>query len=487
MIFGLPLVKKISQLFWRALSVGMFFKIMGIGALVAAIFGGVALLAVRDSTVHALIPMAQQRTQSVAQLLALNLAEPMFANNANRVEEILCQTMTMLPDIGYLIVREDDGRLVSHRSSEDSSGMGTIQDPPDIQAIPIDRQKRVEFNREKLVFEVVWPIVSGHGGKKQTAILQLGIQDRTIRPQLAKVTQSILWTLSLCAAIGFGLAFLLSYIITHPIHHLVQAVNRIGGGDFETRANVFSGDEIGRLALAFNEMSEGLQHFRQEVQEKEKARLALIKKIVYTQEKERKTISLELHDQLGQSLLALLLIVQSLGKEDQLSGDLLQGLEVQIREVLEEVRRLAWGMRPSVLDDYGLDRALSRLVEDIGNHSHLTIDYQFSGPAELGRLPAEMEVTLYRVAQEAIANIVRHAGATRASAIVLWHCSEVTLLVEDNGCGFKNESAARNSSSLGLIGMKERAALLGGSCAVESVVGQGTTIRVKIPLGKVDP
>jgi len=471
-----------SPLFWWALSMGLFYKIMGIGMLVAAIFGGVTLLSVRRSTSLVLEQTAQRRAESMAQLLALNLVKPILANDANRVKKILDQTRTMLPDICYLVVHTGDGRMIRSPANRIAPDLATSKAPSNSQSA---QKKRVHFNRQHLILEIVWPIVDHSTGAGRQAMLRLGVRDETIRRQLARVTQSILWTLCLCATIGFGLAFLLSYMITHPIHNLVQAVNRIGSGNFETRAHVFSGDEIGRLAIVFNEMSEGLQNFRLEVKEQEEARVALIKKIVHAQEKERKTISLELHDQLGQSLLALLLIVQSLSKESTLSGAMLKDLEVQIREVLEEVRRLAWGMRPSVLDDYGLDKALSRLVEDIRNHSDLTIDYQFSGSLGSGRLPAEMEVTLYRIAQEAIANIVRHAGATQASVIVLWQRREVTLLIEDNGSGFNRDATTRNGGSLGLIGMNERAVLLGGSCAIESILGQGTTIRVKIPLGSV--
>jgi len=472
----------VSPFFWRALSVRLFYKIMGIGLLVAIIFGGVTLLFVRHSTSQALAKTAQQRAESIARLLASNLAEPIHTQDTNRLKKTLEQSRKMLSDIRYLEVYDRDQLLC--RSPAHGIAPDRILNPvaPGSHPRGTNQQIKVQYNRQHLFFEIVWPIFKHPEKNGRQVFLQLGIRDETIRRQLTTVTRSILWTLSLCAMIGFGLAFLLSYMVTHPIHHLVQAVNRIADGKFETRADVFSDDEIGRLALAFNAMSEGLLNFRQEVQKQEEARLALIKKIVHAQEKERKTISLELHDQLGQSLLALLLMVQSLSKAPTHIGPMLKDLEVQIRTILEEVRRLAWGMRPSVLDDYGLDKALARLVEDIRTHTELIIDYHFSKPHESGRLPIEMEVTLYRIAQEAIANLVRHANATQASVVVLRQRHEVTLLIEDNGRGFQHDSNAGKSGSLGLIGMQERAILLGGSCAVESTLGQGTTIRVKIPL-----
>ncbi len=200
-----------------------------------------------------------------------------------------------------------------------------------------------------------------------------------------------------------------------------------------------------------------------------------------------KTISRELHDQFGQSLLAMLLEVQSLGKENVVPGHVCRDLEIRIQLLIEEVRRLAWECRPSILDDYGLDFALARHTEEMSNRSGLAIDYQYTSTPGSDRLPSQVEVTLYRIAQEAITNIVRHATANRASAVVLQQSSEVTLLVEDNGRGFEVDSVQKNGADcLGVTGMLERANLLGGTCAVESVAEQGTTVRVRIPLNGND-
>lgn len=469
------LTRQASQLFWWVLSVPLFFKIMGIGILVAAVFGGITLLTIRDSTSRALHQVAMQRAVSVAQSLAASLEEPMNAGNKSVVDQRLRRTKEIFLEIRYLEVCNVAGDIIGRLPENGLAESRRLHQ----EETPLAKgQLQVGFNQQKLMFEVMAPIAGGQEG-----ILLLGITDQTIRTQLSAVTKSLLWTLALCATIGAGLALLLTYIITHPLHNLVQAANRIRSEDFETRAKVFSADEIGHLAVAFNQMSEGLQHFRHEAQEKERARLALIEKIVQTQEEERKTISRELHDQLGQSLLALMLMVQSLNKAGPIPEDSIRNIELQIQELLEEVRLLAWGMRPSVLDDYGLDRALSRLVEEICDHAHLAIDYQYSSSPELGRMPPRIEVTLYRIAQEAIANIVRHAGATQSSVVVLQQRNEVTLLVEDNGCGFKTDSVQQDSDNcLGLMGMKERTALLGGSCAVESILERGTIVRIIIPL-----
>ena len=479
--FSRPIARPISWL----LSVPLFFKIMGIGLVVGAVFGGIMLLQIRGSVSRTLYQMLEERTRSIARSLVVSLKRPLSTGDLLSVNQQLQYTQEVFPDIRYIIVRDTHGRVVSHTfgravphdlpgqnrqsSGEKSSGEKSSNGEPRFQVLA---------SRDGLVFDVTHPILEGHAG-----VLQIGLTDETVTQELTTVTRSVLWCLALCATIGAGLALLLTHILTRPIHLLVEATNRIRSGDFETRAEVFSADEIGRLAVAFNQMTEGLYRYRRQVEEKERARLALVEKTVQAQEDERKNISRELHDQLGQSLLALLLVVQSLCKENVVPAHVCRDIEIRIQLLIEEVRRLAWGMRPSILDDYGLDFALARHAEEMSNHSDLTIDYQYTSSPGSGRLPSRVEVTLYRIAQEAIANIVRHASATRVSAVVLQQSNEVTLLVEDNGRGFEVDSVRSNGADcLGLTSMVERANLLGGTCAVESVAEQGTTIRARIPL-----
>jgi signal transduction histidine kinase len=459
------------------LSAPLFFKIMGIGLVVAAVFGSVTLIQVYGSVSRTLHQVLEQRARSMARSLAASLERPMSTGDLFSVDQRLRRTRRMFPDARYIIVRDAKGQVVSH--TFEKAVPADLLDAART-AVASDADFQVFSSHEGLIFDVACPILDGHAGT-----VQLGVTNQMIARELAVVTRTIFWSLVLCALIGAGLALLLTHILTRPIHQLVQAANRIGSGDFDTRAKVFSGDEVGRLAIAFNRMARGLQGYRNEVLEKEKARVSLIERIVHVQEEERKSISRELHDQLGQSLLALLLAVQSICKENDVPQDLCGDIENRIRQLIDEVGRLAWGMRPSILDDYGLDSALARHVEEVSSHCDLVIDYQYTCSPGLQRLPSQTEVTLYRIAQEAIGNVVRHARAMRASAVLFQRQETVTLLVEDNGRGFDIESKQKDGAScFGLTGMKERAALLGGTCAVESVPGQGTTIRVTIPLSE---
>ena len=200
-------------------------------------------------------------------------------------------------------------------------------------------------------------------------------------------------------------------------------------------------------------------------------------------QEEQNRLARELHDHLGQSLLAILLQVQAGRNHGELTDSLYEKVEKSIRDAIDEVRRLAWGMRPSILDDYGLNSALARHIDDVSRHSTVVIDYNFTSPAGLERLPSRIEVPLFRIAQEAITNVQRHSDAAHASVVVLRQLHDITLLVEDNGKGISIEEL-NSSMSLGIIGMRERVNILRGEFAVFGDPGKGTKVHVKIPLRK---
>ncbi len=241
-------------------------------------------------------------------------------------------------------------------------------------------------------------------------------------------------------------------------------------------------DEIGQLGATFNRMVTSLDQYRRDVRAKEQLRGLLLEKIVRIQEEERRRISRELHDHVGQSLTALLLECRGGDGDPQSDGRDHELLRARIRGLIDEVHQLAWEMRPSILDDYGLDSALQTYVDDTARHCAIPIDYQSSSTPGMERLPAWVEVTLYRIAQEALTNVMRHSRASRASVVLLRQLNSVILLVEDDGCGFDHSLPQSGHKGLGLIGMRERANLCGGSFMIESALTCGTTIRVKIPL-----
>ena len=207
--------------------------------------------------------------------------------------------------------------------------------------------------------------------------------------------------------------------------------------------------------------------------------------LISSQEDERKSVARDLHDHVCQSLSAILLEMQVRAGEDEKLKHIRDSFEARIHDLIDEVRLMAGRLRPTLLDDYGLESALSRLLKELSAHTELKIDYQFvaSPDQEARRLPALVELGLYRVAVEALNNVLSHAAASRVSVIVVLQEQKVMLLVEDDGRGFDYAKVRKNvNRCLGLVGMEERIALMGGSLKIESAPNKGTIIRAEIEL-----
>jgi signal transduction histidine kinase len=205
-----------------------------------------------------------------------------------------------------------------------------------------------------------------------------------------------------------------------------------------------------------------------------------VRRVVEAQESERKRLARELHDETGQALTSILLGLKPL--EQSAESDEIRAAVDSVRELvvstLQDVRRLAVELRPTALDDFGLVAAVQRLSDNFRDQSGLEVDLE----AQLGeeRLPSEVETALYRVVQEALTNIVKHADAERVSILLSRKDSSVVAVVEDDGSGF--DPGATREDALGLAGMRERAALVGGRLQIESKVGAGTTLVAEVPL-----
>jgi signal transduction histidine kinase len=205
-----------------------------------------------------------------------------------------------------------------------------------------------------------------------------------------------------------------------------------------------------------------------------------VRRVVEAQELERARLARELHDETGQALTSILLGLKAL--EDRIDTDEGRGAAAALRELvvstLQDVRRLAVELRPSALDDFGLVPALERLRDTVVEQSGLDVDVQSQLRVE--RLPVEIETALYRIVQEALTNVVKHADAKRVTILLTQRGNSASLLVQDDGSGFDPEDV--RDGGLGLIGMRERVSLLGGRLTVESTEGAGTMVSAEVPV-----
>jgi PAS domain S-box-containing protein len=241
------------------------------------------------------------------------------------------------------------------------------------------------------------------------------------------------------------------------------------------------------LRQAYDELEARVRERTAELAHANEARLQVLRRLVTAQEEERRRVSRELHDQMGQHLTGLMLGLKALENDCQSlphASERLQKLQDLTDSIMQEIHHLAWELRPAALDDLGLSTVLRRYTEEWSQRSGVAVDFHSSGLDEQ-RAPSHVETTLYRVVQEALTNVLKHAQADRVSVLLERRRNHVLAIIEDDGKGFDAEammSASDAEQTLGLLGMKERVSLVGGTLDVESTPGAGTTVFVKIPV-----
>ena len=216
-------------------------------------------------------------------------------------------------------------------------------------------------------------------------------------------------------------------------------------------------------------------------------RTELIQQAITAQDEERRRIARELHDETGQSLTALLVGLRTIedARTTAEAGELAQRLRGIVAQTLDEVGRLSRGLHPSVLDAVGLATAVTRHAQEFARLYGIAVDVRIERPAAEA-LPPLVQTTVYRVLQEALTNVAKHAAAGSVRVRLGGDEARVELRVQDDGSGFnpaaRGEAATRDWRGLGLQGMRERAALLGGSVEVDAEPGAGTTITAYFPV-----
>lgn len=220
-------------------------------------------------------------------------------------------------------------------------------------------------------------------------------------------------------------------------------------------------------------------------EEHEKIGKMITQSIFHAQERERKLISRDLHDGIGQSLFGILLetdIIKSVLKDEKEFHSHLGKLQKMVTQTIEDVRNLSSELRPSTLDDHGLIITLKNFILDLGTRFGFQINFTYKGSKE--RLPSSIETALYRIAQEALINVAKYAGAERIDVVIERLDEKISLSITDFGKGF--ELNPSNRRGVGIYSMKERTLILGGEFNIVSEIGKGTQIQVTIPVNKGD-
>jgi signal transduction histidine kinase len=299
--------------------------------------------------------------------------------------------------------------------------------------------------------------------------------------------------LVLGAFLALGIAWIgTQFFFLRQVNSLVGVTQRLSAGDLSARAAWPPGQgELGQLAQAFDDMASTLERREQEqrwaeaqIRQQEQIRADLLHQVIGAQEDERMRISRELHDETSQSLTALLVGLDTIGIAARSDISRIDGHVRDLKSIAEDmlgnIHRLIADLRPSLLDDIGLVEAIEWYGEQrLKPHG---IAFQLLEHTLTERLPAPVETVLFRIVQEGLTNIVRHARARSVSIRLLEDQEEITLEISDDGVGFDPqllEMPESDGRGLGIRGMRERAMILGGTLELDSAAGSGTTIRVR--------
>jgi signal transduction histidine kinase len=332
----------------------------------------------------------------------------------------------------------------------------------------------------------------------------LGQSEKDIFSPAVNLQTEFITLVLVFAGASLLLSIIMSKKIVRPLQSLISSVNRIAAGDLMTPVGNVGSDEILKLSTSFDDMrgrlAESLEKIRiqnvdlenrvamrtAEIRESRKRVRHLLKKVISSQEDERRRIARELHDTILQDTSAFLIQLDICRLHPELVSlekiDEMKGIAVVI---IDGIHRVIEDLRPSLLDDLGIDAAIMWLLNKHLSAKGINFYLDFKSPLTR-RLPPEVEILVFRILQEALVNIARHARAEDVFITSEVNETSLTITIEDDGTGFDIDALmglpVETGRGLGLMGMKERAKLLGGHLLIYSRPGEGTRVCIEVPL-----
>ncbi len=292
-----------------------------------------------------------------------------------------------------------------------------------------------------------------------------------------ELKNTMLYILMFTSTLLIITSFLFANKISKPIFSLALMAQAIGKGDLKKEIKIKSRDEIGYLANSFDIMRQELDKSFKNVEKHRKELQRLSNRILLVQEEERKNLSRELHDHFGQALVALKtnleIISKVTPKDNKKAHEWLMDSKHLLLKTMEEIRNLSYHIRPAMLDELGLEPTIESYTKDFSSRTKIVVD--MCSNIKTRRFQPDIELSIYRMVQEALTNVVKHADASNVNIDIRYEAPKLTISIKDNGKGFDLNKGA-NECSIGLLGMRERFASIGGTFNVYSSPGEGTKL-----------
>ncbi len=303
------------------------------------------------------------------------------------------------------------------------------------------------------------------------------IDSREALSSITDIRNSILMISTLITLLLFIYAFVASTRFTLPIIKLKAATQKIGQGDFNPNLDIRSNDEIGDLVDSFKSM---LLRLKEMTEELKKERFRRLRSVIDGQELERQRLSRELHDGLGQLLIALKLKLENThGSDFCETKKAIKEVNESFDMTIDEIRRISNNLMPAVLNEFGIVNALRNLADEVQDHSGIHVLFN-SREVDI-KLNKKQKTYIYRIAQEALNNAVRHAKASEISMSISQGNESLMIRIKDNGNGFKYQEAITHTGN-GIHNMQERASIMNGKLEIQTDPGSGTLIVVNVPV-----
>lgn len=468
----------------RLSHLGIYSQVNGVIVGLLLLLGMLIWLLVQYAMVEFLGHQMEKRGVDIGKYIAILSANDIVLDNHYALYERISNTRNNTEDVRYILITDSLGNIVVHTFSDGLPKKLTVLAAEVLAPGEPYRINRYDSN-EGAIHEAAVPIENGDIG-----YVRVGMSDKHMQQFLTRKNTEIFTGILLMALAAAIAATGLTTVIIRPIRRLAAAVAQIRQGNLPEHIAVKGNDEVGLLTGAFNEMVDDLKqkqrendHLLEELRLKEAIRAELISKLFTIQEEERKRIARELHDEAGQSLTSLLAYLKVLASRstDQKQQQIVETVRDLAVGLLAEMKNMALELRPPVLDDHGIVAAMERHCRNFS--SQYKIPVCFSTDIDKLIVTNDVSLALYRILQESLTNIAKHAKARSVSVKVMEELNTVALMVTDDGIGIASHllAVSYENKKLGLYGMRERAELLGGTFAIQPGQAGGTVITVQLP------
>ncbi len=455
-----------------------------------------------------------KRGLALAKDLARFSASPFLSNDLATLRRFVNHTITQ-DYVRYALILDPEGKVVMH---SDLREVGKVyQDPLTLAAIRSQKPGCAtpgQAKGEKIQCNIYVPLTVAEA---RLGTVLLGYSYTAVEKEIAKAKRRIVLIGLATILIGGLAAYLLATFISLPIRRITDSMEEISKGKFDTVVGIKRNDEIGNLVNSFNQMAADLgkhrkhlevlveartieltkanEQLHQEIKERSRAEEELKQSqetlrnlashLQFIREEERIQIAREIHDELGQALTAIKMDLHWLGhklpQEQPALLDKLKATSKLIDQTVQSVRRISSELRPKLLDDLGLSAAIEWQANEFSHRAGIPCDLR-SEPDDIV-VDKASSTAFFRIFQETLTNIARHAQATKVEVTLAEDAEKVEMMVRDNGKGI-SAKAISGSRSLGIMGMRERAHSLKGDLEIVGVPNRGTTVKVTIPKGE---